>query len=234
MRATDQKITYHKINAKLDEFVVLLDETCQRLALDLSAEQKTQLLRYLDGLLLWSKAYNLTAITTPKDALIKHIFDCLAIVPDFVPSFLPDFASTHANAPFEVLDIGTGAGLPALILAIVRPDWQVTALDSNSKKIRFIRQMVSELQLSNLNPVASRIEAHAGSYDIISSRAFASLEDFVHLASPYLKTNGCLCAMKGKAPSKTELDKLHGWQTKVTRLSVPRLNEDRCLVHVWR
>lgn len=188
-----------------------------------------KLLVYLDNLLLWSKAYNLTAIKSPKEALIKHIVDCLSIVPDF---------DCHHKAIKTVLDIGTGAGLPAVILAIVRPEYEVVALDSNSKKIRFIRQMVAELDLSNLTAVSSRIEDFSGQFDVITSRAFASLVDFVSLGAPYLtnEPSGVFVAMKGRVPAEDELDWLtaNGWQYDIKRLSVPNLSDERCLVYVYQ
>ncbi|MDN5567106.1 MAG: 16S rRNA (guanine(527)-N(7))-methyltransferase RsmG, partial [Psychrobacter sp.] len=170
-------------------------------------------------LLLWNKAYNLTAITDPVEALIKHIIDCLAII-------------THLPSG-SLLDIGTGAGLPAVIIAICQPERQCTALDSNQKKIRFIKQISSELGLSNMHPIASRIEAHEASYEVVTSRAFASLIDFVEVAQPRLAENGYLCAMKGKAPSDEELQALSdAWQIRTIALKVPRLQDSRHLIEL--
>lgn len=197
--------------------------------LALTDSQAHKLLVYLDNLLLWNKAYNLTAIKSPKEALIKHIVDCLSIVPDF---------DCHHSSIKTVLDIGTGAGLPAVILAIVRPEYEVVALDSNGKKIRFIRQMIAELDLPNLSAVASRIEDFSGQFDVITSRAFASLVDFVNLGAPYLadEPKGVFVAMKGRTPAADELDWLtaHGWRYDVKRLLVPDLSDERCLVYVYQ
>lgn len=222
--------SFTKIAPYADDFAKQLDTACQMLKLDVSLAQQQALLRYLDGLLLWTKAYNLTAITDPKEALIKHIFDCLAIVPKFVP----DDITQAQTKPLTILDIGTGAGLPAVILAIVRPNWQISALDSNSKKIRFIRQMAGELGLKNITPIASRIELHTGCYDVITSRAFASLTEFVALSEPLLAPKGVLCAMKGKPPSNEELATLEAWQSVVSILKVPNLSDERCLVHLFK
>lgn len=216
-------MTYHKISAHADSFAQDLHHHAQALRLTFSEVQITQLLGYLDNLLLWTKAYNLTAITAPKEAFVKHILDCLAIVAD-----LP-FAD---KSGMSVLDIGTGAGLPSVIIAIMRPDWQVTALDSNGKKIRFIRQMVGELGLNNVNPVASRIEDFEGEFDIITSRAFASLEDFVNLAKPYLKADGMLYAMKGKAPTDDDVAVLSQWQINTKLIHVPQMSDERCVVYL--
>ena len=210
---------FAKLGDKLPTLANILAQAIDELGLTLSAQQQRSLLLYLDQLLLWNKAYNLTAITDPVDALIKHVIDCLAIIPH-----LPSGA---------LLDIGTGAGLPAVIIAICQPERSCTALDSNQKKIRFIKQISSELGLSNMQPIASRIEAHEASYEVVTSRAFASLIDFVAVAEPRLADNGYLCAMKGKAPSEEELDALSSdWQFKTIKLNVPRLHDSRHLIEL--
>jgi 16S rRNA (guanine527-N7)-methyltransferase len=208
-----------KLGDKLPTLANILAQAIDELGLTLSAQQQRSLLLYLDQLLLWNKAYNLTAITDPEDALIKHVIDCLAII-------------THLPSG-SLLDIGTGAGLPAVIIAICQPERSCTALDSNQKKIRFIKQVSSELGLSNMQPIASRIEAHEASYDVVTSRAFASLIDFVAVAKPRLADNGHLCAMKGKAPSEEELQALsNDWQFKTIKLKVPRLYDSRHLIEL--
>ena len=208
-----------KLGAQLPTLANILAQAIDELGLTLSIQQQRSLLLYLDQLLLWNKAYNLTAITDPVEALIKHVIDCLAII-------------THLPSG-SLLDIGTGAGLPAVIIAICQPERSCTALDSNQKKIRFIKQVSSELGLSNMQPIASRIEAHEASYDVITSRAFASLIDFVAVAEPRLADNGYLCAMKGKAPSEEELDALsNDWQFKTIKLNVPRLHDSRHLIEL--
>lgn len=216
-------MNYHKISAHADGFVRDLHAHADELRLSFTDEQIRQLIAYLDNLLLWTKAYNLTAITAPKEAFVKHILDCLAIVAD-----LPFFDKTDVR----VLDIGTGAGLPSVIIAIMRPDWHVTALDSNGKKVRFIKQMAGELGLKNITPVASRIEEFEGEFEVITSRAFASLEDFVALAKPYLAMNGVLYAMKGKAPTAEDLASLSDWQIRVKSVHVPQMSDERCVVYL--
>lgn len=208
-----------KLGAQIPKLASMLAQAIDELGLTLSAQQQRTLLLYLDQLLLWNKAYNLTAITDPVEALIKHIIDCLAII-------------THLPSG-SLLDIGTGAGLPAVIIVICQPERQCTALDSNQKKIRFIKQISSELGLSNMHPIASRIEAHEASYEVVTSRAFASLIDFVEVAQPRLAENGYLCAMKGKAPSDEELQALSdAWQIKTIALKVPRLQDSRHLIEL--
>lgn len=216
----------HKIKADFNNLTEMLSQAVTTLGVDLSAEQYWQLLRYLDTLLLWNKSYNLTAITQPKEALIKHIIDCLAIIP-----VLNDKSKQLATN--DLLDIGAGAGLPSVVLAICQPERICTPVDSNKKKIRFIRQVASELQLANVQPMASRIEEFNGKFGLITSRAFASLSDFVTLAQPYLdiENNGKLIAMKGKAPSDEELAELsNNWQIEVIKLNVPYLTDNRHLV----
>ena len=213
-----------QINVKLQpQYLKLqpqLQQALSELKLQLSDEQQLQLLYYLQQLLFWNKAYNLTAIKDDQQALIKHIFDSLSIVP-----FLP---------AGDLLDIGTGAGLPAVIVAICQPQRAVTALDSNQKKIRFIKQVASELGLKNLTPVASRIEAHAGSYQVITSRAFASLVDFVNHSQSKLADNGIICAMKGVEPVDEIQALQNEWQINTQVLTVPELDESRHLIYLQR
>ena len=213
-----------QINVKLQpQYVKLqpqLQQALSELKLPLSDEQQLQLLYYLQQLLFWNKAYNLTAIKDDQQALIKHIFDSLSIVP-----FLP---------AGDLLDIGTGAGLPAVIVAICQPQRAVTALDSNQKKIRFIKQVASELGLKNLTPVASRIEAHEGTYQVITSRAFASLVDFVTHSQSKLADNGIICAMKGVEPVDEIQALQNEWQINTQVLTVPQLHESRHLIYLQR
>lgn len=213
-----------QINVKLQpqylKFQPQLQQALSELKLQLSDEQQLQLLYYLQQLLFWNKAYNLTAIKDDQQALIKHIFDSLSIVP-----FLP---------AGDLLDIGTGAGLPAVIIAICQPQRAVTALDSNQKKIRFIKQVASELGLKNLTPVASRIEAHVGTYQVITSRAFASLVDFVTHSQSKLADNGIICAMKGVEPVDEIQALQNEWQINTQVLTVPELHESRHLIYLQR
>ena len=208
-----------KLGAQLPILADILAQAVQTLALPLDMLQQRNLLLYLDKLLLWNKAYNLTAITDPIEALVKHIIDCLAII-------------AHLPAG-SLLDIGTGAGLPAVIIAICQPKRHCTALDSNQKKIRFIKQVSSELGLTNVQPIAGRIEAHDNKYEVVTSRAFASLSDFVEAGQLCLADKGYLCAMKGKAPTNEELEALsQNWQIKTIALKVPRLDDSRHLIEL--
>lgn len=195
-----------------------LQNGLNQLNIDLTENQQNQLLYYLQQLLFWNKAYNLTAIKQPEMALIKHILDSLSVLPHLPKGSL--------------LDIGTGGGLPSVIIAICQPERSVTALDSNSKKVRFIKQVVSELGLKNVNPVASRIEEHQGKYEIITSRAFSSLLDFVALGRDKLAENGEFWAMKGVNPIDEIAQLQDDWQINSIELNVPFLDEERHLIHL--
>lgn len=208
------------LDAKFASLAPQLTQAATALGLSLNPSQITQLLYYLQQLLFWNKAYNLTAIKDRDTALTKHVVDSLAIVP-------------HLPAG-SLLDIGTGAGLPAVIVAICQPERSVTALDSNSKKIRFIKQVISELGLKNVTPVASRIEDHEGQYQIVTSRAFASLVDFVTLGTPKLAEQGEFWAMKGVEPTDEMAELGHHWQITSLSLAVPNLAEARHLIQLRR
>lgn len=205
-----------KIGETYQRLLPVLQKSLTALKIALSEEQQQQLLYYLQQLLFWNKAYNLTAIKTPETALVKHIIDSLALVPH-----LPNGS---------LLDIGTGAGLPSVIVAICQPERAVTALDSNSKKIRFIKQVASELGLKNLTPVASRIEEHNAQYALVTSRAFASLTDFVAVSAPCLAEGGQIWAMKGVEPLDEMQALADTWQMGSIRLTVPHLDEVRHLI----
>ncbi len=205
-----------KISTEFKKYSEQLQQASLSMGLNLSEAQHQQLLYYLQQLLFWNKAYNLTAIKDPKTALVKHIFDSLSII-----SHLPDG---------DLLDVGTGAGLPAMIIAICQPNRKIVALDSNQKKTRFIKQIISELGLKNITAIASRIEEHQQTYQIITSRAFASLVDFVALTEDKLAKNGEIWAMKGLEPSD-EIEQISDkWQINTIILTVPELNEQRHLI----
>lgn len=214
---------FQVISNQYQELDKLLLDSITKLKLEISADQRHKLMLYLDKLLFWNKAYNLTAIKQPKEALIKHIIDCLAILP-------------HLKSG-KLLDIGTGAGLPGVVIAICEPNREVTVLDSNQKKIRFIRQSISELKLTNVTPVASRIEnflpQEHEKFEVITSRAFASLTDFVEAAEPRLAQDGWLQAMKGLIPEPEDINALvDEWQIDHIALDVPHLHETRHLTEL--
>lgn len=191
------------------------------LAVPVSAEKQTLLLRYLALMQKWNQAYNLTAIREPHDMVIKHLLDSLSIAP-------------WVKGP-RVLDIGTGGGLPGIPLAILFPDIEFTLLDSNGKKTRFLQQVKAELSLPNVTVVHARVEEFLPemAFPQIVSRAFSALDLFVNLASPKLADNGELLAMKGQLPAEEVIElqeKVEGIQLDVIPLAVPMLAEARHLI----
>ena len=195
----------------------ILEQGLLELNLNLSPEQIKQLLDYLGLLQKWNKVYNLTAITNLTEMVILHLLDSLAIIP-------------HLKGQ-AFLDVGTGAGLPGLVLAIARPDWQITLLDSNSKKTRFLIQTMAELQLQNVKVICSRIEywETEQKFDVITSRAYSDLKQFGEQCLPFCKSSGYLAAMKGKLPAE-ELENISNYQ--IIPLSVPHLPQERHLIEI--
>ena len=161
-----------------------LDQGLSALGVIISAEQREQLLGLLALLHKWNRAYNLTAVRDVEEMVSRHVLDSAAVAP-------------YVHGP-TLLDVGAGPGLPGLVLAIMKPELQVTLLDSNGKKVRFQRQAVMELALTNVTPTQARVEQFTGQhFDQVISRAFASLVDFVTLTRPLPSANGQWLAMKG-------------------------------------
>lgn len=210
-----------------------LKQTCIELSIHLSEVQGKKLLDYIGQLLKWNHTYNLTSIRDPNQALIQHIFDSLAIV----PGLQHYFSKVNLTNP-SILDVGSGAGLPGIVIAIMFENAVVTCVDPVEKKISFIRQMAGVLKLKNLNATQSRVEnLNQNDWDLATSRAFASLEDFAKLTGPRIKEHGVLLAMKGKEP----LDEIMvmqqntEWQVEqIEQLKVPQLNAKRCLLWIKR
>jgi 16S rRNA (guanine527-N7)-methyltransferase len=181
--------------------------------------QLDQLLRYLALLQKWNKAYNLTAVRSPEDMVTRHILDSLVV-------------SEHLHGQ-RIIDVGTGAGLPGIPLAIINPDRDFHLLDSNGKKTRFLFQVKTELGLANITGHHARVELFKpdGLFDLVLSRAFASLKDMVISCQHLLTTEGCYLAMKG-AISEQELLQVATvcGVAKVSELTVPSLDEQRHLI----
>jgi len=206
----------------------LLADGVRQLGLDLTAAQLDKLLDYVALLAKWNAVYNLTAIRDPRQMLIQHILDSLSIVPHLA-----------ARGPSSVLDVGSGGGLPGIVLAIVLPQWTVTLNDIVHKKTAFQAQAKAELGLANLSVVTGRVETLKpgvevpAKFDVIVSRAFAELSDFVTLARHLVAEQGVILAMKGVRPDG-EIERLpagaHAKQ--VIRLDVPSLEAERHLVEV--
>lgn len=195
-----------------------LESGLARMGLDVPGEAVDKLLTYMEELQEWSGTYNLVAPGERAFLLARHILDSLSIAPWL--------------AGDSLLDIGTGAGLPALPLAIIRPGLQVSPMDSAGKKIRFIRHVARKLELTNVHPLHQRAQDAAGGvFGSITSRAFASLKAFAEAARQYSDENTRLLAMKATHP-KQELEDLPGWVNvqSVEGLSVPYLHAERHLV----
>lgn len=196
-----------------------------QLGVALPGDAAGRLLRYLDLLQRWNATYNLTAVRDPAEMLTQHVADCLAVIG-------PMRLALAAAASPQVLDVGSGGGLPGVVVAALCPDWQVVCVDTVGKKAAFIQQAALELKLPNLRAEHARVEKlAAGRFDLVTSRAFASLADFVRLTRQHLAEQGVWMAMKGKRPD----DELHQLAADVEvfhveQLAVPGLQAERCLV----
>ncbi len=201
----------------------------QQLGVALSEAQTDALMGYLGLLHKWSKVYNLTAVRDPLEMVTLHLLDSLAVVPALL-RHLDTPANTPAQ-PMRLLDVGSGAGLPGVVIAIACPHIQVTCLDAVAKKAAFVQQVAASLGLANLLGLHQRIEHIDTPHAVVCSRAFASLADFVHGSAKALSPGGVWLALKGKTPTE-ELSAL-GHEVNVfhvEQLLVPGLDAQRCLV----
>lgn len=198
-----------------------LHEGIGNLQLSLPSGSEAALLSYLALLLKWNAAYNLTAVRDPEQMVIKHLLDSLSILP-------------HVQGK-ALIDVGTGAGLPGFVLALVKPGLHVTLLDSNGKKIRFLRQAIADLGIKNAEAVHSRVEDFDKTFDLVTSRAFATLTDMVKGSEQLLSEGGEFLAMKGMRPVAEIAALPPGFRVReVLALQVPFLNEERHLVRISR
>ena len=212
------------------------------LGLSLDEHQQNQLLSYIDLMGKWTRVYNLTAVRDPQEMLTHHVLDSLSVVlplrrqldalhSEGLTSPGGGQVSRDIGKPLTLLDVGSGAGLPGVVIAITCPDIQVTCLDAVAKKVAFIPQVAATLKLSNLTGLHARIETLAQTYDIISSRAFASLADFVSGSHKALAAGGIWMAMKGKTPEEELASLLDVAKVfHVEQLQVPGLDAQRCIV----
>lgn len=201
-----------------------VEAAAAKLQLELPGGAAGRLLAFADLLRRWNNTYNLTAVRDPGEMLVQHLFDCLAVV--------APLGRELTNRPARLLDVGSGGGLPGVVLAMLLPDLEVTCVDTVGKKAAFIRQAGVELGLRNLHAEHSRVETlRVAPFDVISSRAFASLADFTRLTRRHLAESGVWMAMKGKRPGDeitalpADIDVFH-----VEPLTVPELGAERCLV----
>jgi 16S rRNA (guanine527-N7)-methyltransferase len=192
--------------------------------LDVSPAQQDKLMDYLALMFKWNAVYNLTSLRDPMQMVTHHLLDSLAAV--------PAFAKAH-----NVLDVGSGGGLPGIVLAIVRPDMKVSMIDTVHKKTAFLTQVKAELSLTNVTVYTARVEQLQVSdkFDVITSRAFADLSDFVNWSCHLLADGGRYIALKGVAP-KDEQERLPAeWKvTGLEPLQVPKLGAERHLVYIER
>lgn len=217
-----------------------LEQACRQLGLQATQAQRDKLLRYVEQMQRWNRTYNLTAVRDAGQMLVQHVFDSLAVVRPIETHVAarPTAARPIAARPIQIMDVGSGGGLPGVVLAILHEGWQVQCVDAVDKKMAFVRQMSGALDLPNLQASHARVETlpQAGC-DIVVSRAFASLPDFANLAGSHLNQEGVLLAMKGRIP-EDEIAALHAqgaWQAeRIEALQVPELDAQRCLIWMRR
>ena len=200
-----------------------LDEGIAVLGLSLPPEAANKLKAYLALLLKWNKVYNLTAIRNPDEMVTHHLLDSLAVLPELKKS-------TPAGRVYSLADVGSGAGLPGIVLAIACPDWLITSVETVEKKAAFQRQAQIELGLKNFSVHGGRVEALEGRFDAVIARAFASLADFVTWSS---HLSACLWAMKGVYPDDEIAALPAGWEVvQSSVLCVPGLDAQRHLLQL--
>lgn len=195
------------------------------LGLVLDAPQVDQLLGYLDWLGKWNRVYNLTAVREPAAMVVQHLLDSLAAVRPLL--------AQHGGVVdgLRLLDVGSGGGLPGVVLAIACPGLSVTCVDTVAKKALFVQQVSAALRLPNLKGVHARVENLSGPYDVVCSRAFASLSDFVTWSVAALAPQGVWMAMKGKLPQAEMAALPPGVGVfHVEPLVVPGMDAERCIV----
>ena len=202
------------------------------LGLTLDDTQVRRLLDYLDLIQKWTKVYNLTAVRDPAEMLTHHLLDSLAVIAPLRKQLAA--LSVDAAAPVvgrRLLDVGSGAGLPGIVIAICCPDSTVHCVDTVAKKAAFIQQVAATLRLPNLRGIHARVESLTEPYDVVCSRAFASLVDFTNWSRDALAEQGVWMGMKGKHPADeiaalpADVKVFH-----VEQLVVPGLDAERCIV----
>ena len=205
------------------EFERRLQSGARQLGLAPDVATRSRLLAYLVLLARWNRVYNLTAVRDPCEMLTHHLLDSLAVL-------LPLRRQTEGK-PVRVLDVGSGGGLPGVVLAIAAPELEVVCVDAVAKKASFIQHVAASLELPNLRGLHARVEAVQDRFDVVTSRAFASLSQFVELSRCALAPAGVWMAMKGRDPAAemaqlpADIEVFH-----VEHLDVPGLDAERCLV----
>mgnify|MGYP000710504932 CR=1 FL=1 len=201
----------------------VLSEGIAEMQLAVTPAQQEQLLDYLALMFKWNSVYNLTSLRDPMQMVTHHLLDSLAAVSAF-------------EGVKSVLDVGAGGGLPGLVLAIARPDMQVSLIDTVHKKTAFLTQVKAELGLANVTVYTMKVQdLKAGPFEVITSRAFADLSDFVNWSGHLLAEGGRFIALKGTAPAEEQQRLPQEWKVQELRpLRVPKLDAERHLVFIER
>jgi 16S rRNA (guanine527-N7)-methyltransferase len=208
----------------------VLQKGLDGLGLSLSVDQQTQLLAYMDLIAKWTKVYNLTAVRDANEMLTHHLLDSLAVIAPLRRE-LAKLVLPEGQTQLSLLDVGAGAGLPGIVIAIACPDVSVACVDTVAKKAAFIQQVAATLKLPNLKGLHARVESLTQPYDVVCSRAFASLVDFTTWSQSALASHGVWMAMKGKHPDQElavlpeSVKVFH-----VEQLQVPGLDAERCII----
>lgn len=199
-----------------------LEAGLRELNLNCSSLQLEKLLKYLELLQRWNKAFNLTAIRDPLQMVRLHLLDSLAIHP-------------YVQGLKSIIDVGTGPGLPGIPLAILNPEINFTLLDSNGKKTRFLFQAINELKLTNASEINHRVEAYQSNqlFDAVISRAFSSISDMLNQCDHLVSDQGCFLAMKGKKPDSELSQMTKAYKVvEVSEVNVPLIDSERHLIKI--
>ena len=205
------------------ELADLLTRGAAELALPLARAAAEQLTAYVRLISRWNATYNLTAVRDPRDMTVQHILDCLAAAAAL---------RRRRGERGELLDVGSGAGLPGVVIALALPHMRVTCVDSVGKKAAFVTQAAGALRLKNLNAVHARVESMNDRFDVVASRAFASLRQFTAATRHLMQDSGAWMAMKGKVPNEEIAELDDSLTFHVEPLRVPELCADRCIVWI--
>jgi len=220
-------IAAEALSADDAELADLVSRGAEELALALAPSEVDRLIAYVRLIEHWNATYNLTAIRDSRGMVVQHILDCL--------SAAAALGRRRSDIRRErLLDVGSGAGLPGVVLAIALPGVQVTCVDSVGKKAAFVTQAAGALGLKNVTAIHARVESIADRFDVIASRAFASLSQFVAATNHLLNQSGTWMAMKGKSPAEETVQLGDEFSFHVEPLLVPGLSAERCIVWVTR
>jgi 16S rRNA (guanine527-N7)-methyltransferase len=216
-----ETITYNALDNALLHWKLLLTE-----------HQKQQLLGYINLLHRWNQVYNISGHRQIEQMFQLHVLDSLSIVQP-LKQYLLNRYPNNQDTKLKILDVGSGAGLPGIVLAICFPEYEFVCIDAVAKKIAFLQQVKIQLQLQNTQVIHTRVENHGAKYQIITSRAFSSLHFFTQITNHCISDKGCWFAMKGKYPVReieqldSKLEVFH-----VEQLDIPELDAERCLVWI--